>query len=119
MPATYDIEIEAGTSRLFVFALGDLDEDGEFVPLSNMAGAEVRLPIKWRTGEVTFSTSDDGGMTLDVEAATVSWPMSIALSRELPIGRLTRYEVEVEWSNGFQAVYLAGYIIVNRGDNND
>lgn len=117
MPAREDIDIVAGTSRHFAFQMGDYVDD-EFIPLENLQGAVVRLTLKWRLGEVVLS-SDDGGLVLDVDAAQVDWMITTEFSRTLPIGRLTQYEFEVEWSNGDQNVYLAGYIVVTRGENDD
>lgn len=119
MPAVYDLEIEAGTTARFIFAFGDLNEDDEFVPLDNMEGCIIRVSAKSRLVEMHFSSDVDGDLSFDPETATADWVITPETSRDFQIGRLTRYEVEVGWSNGDQNIYLQGHITTNRGENDD
>ncbi len=84
----------------------------------DIAGSIFVLTANWRGGSLTRS-SDDGGLVLDLAAATVTWPYTAEDSLHIPVGRVTRYTFERRVPAGEERIYAFGFIIGCGGDNND
>ena len=76
-----DIIIDRGTNYPTVFfAVGPVD----------LAGAVVRLDIRWIDQELSYSSAS-GDLTIDAESGIVTWHYTLATSRLLPLGAATTY----------------------------
>lgn len=67
-------------------------EDGSPLPV---AGRNFVLAVKWHGGSIRKSTTASDGLALDAETSTLTWTPSLAESRAIPLGRLSRYEIEL------------------------
>lgn len=95
-----------------------------FAPLVG-AGSQWRLTLRpYGAAHLTFTTLDGGlaarAGTAEVDGQTVpatilTWAYTAPQSRLIPLGRLTRIEVEHIAPGGFESLIAAGYIIGTGG----
>lgn len=86
--------------------------------LFDLTGSVFKFTLNWRGGSVERSSDVDADLTVDYDNSILVWSYTTAQSRELPLGRLSRYEVE-RWIGGTQRTLVCGYVIVSEGSNPD
>ena len=108
MAARYDFDIWRGNNQPAVKFIFPFDiASSSFI---------MRLTID----ETTYSySSDDGDLIIDETDNSVVWPYTVEISREIPLGKNSQYELERRVSGGEQRTYLYGYITGRGGLNDD
>lgn len=115
-PGIYDFTIVRGTTTPFEFQLKTVDVNGNE---TNLFFDDVRLSVS-SGGVLLFrKTLVDGGLVVsDPAEAQIKWTPTTAESRQIPLGALTTYEVEIRFESA-QDVYLTGTITGVGGLNDD
>jgi len=83
----------------------------------NLSGSEFRLTVS-ADGSTIEKTSGDTGFTIDTGDSTVTWEISVAESRIIPLGRLSTFELEWRLS-GRHEIVSSGTIEGLGGINDD
>ena len=115
MTASYDFEIERGSTVPPVqFRL----------PLDG-AGSEWRLKLRFPDDQFLALSTEAGTLTAEnvivdgVTKTLLTWPRTLEQSRQIPLGKVTAYELEQIEPSGGQRVWLDGYISGVGGLNDD
>lgn len=83
-----------------------------------IAGSRFKLNITWPGGSLVRASDVNPELAIDTANSILTWNYSAAQSRSLPLGRLSRYEIEM-WSGTIQQSVIAAYMIVDSGANPD
>ena len=90
-------------------------EDGSLLPV---AGRKFVLTVKWSGGLLRKDTSTADGFSLDAATSTAIWSPSLSESRMIPLGRVSRYEIELR-EGDLQLSIVAGSVTGVGGLNDD
>lgn len=64
------------------------------LPDVDLTGSTIEIEVTWARGSLLLSSADgDLDLEIDEDGSTVSWPYSIEQSEDIPIGRLTNFDV--------------------------
>ncbi|WP_264045539.1 hypothetical protein [Methylobacterium flocculans] len=74
-----------------------------------LAGRSLVLTLKWGGGRMRKESTTADGFTVDSTTSTVTWTPSLAESRAIPLGRLSRYEIELR-DGDLQITIVAGSV---------
>lgn len=113
-PAVVDFDLWRG-SNLPPVIFGLENEDGTPFPV---AGSEFVLSIRWGGGSIRKSTAVGDGFVLNETTSELAWSPTLAETRLVPLGRLSRYEVERR-IGGTQDTLISGFITGKGGNNDD
>ena len=113
-PVVVDFDLWRG-SNLPPVIWGLENEDGTPFPV---AGSEFVLTIRWAGGSIRKSTAASDGFALDAATSELAWSPTLAETRLVPLGRLSRYEVERR-IGGHQDPLITGSITGKGGNNDD
>lgn len=108
MAARYDFDIWRGNNQPWVKFIFPFDiSDSSFI---------LRLTME----EATYTySSEDGDLSIDASDNSVTWPYTVAMSRQIPAGKNTQFELEKYGPGNVQQTYLYGYITGRGGLNDD
>lgn len=81
-------------------------------------GSVFRLTVVTPTTTIVKSSDVDPELTIDLATSIVTWSYSTTESRLLPLGRLSRYELE-RLKDLTQQSVIAGYFAGKEGNNPD
>lgn len=116
--AEYDVPTKQGTDLRVYFVFRDSDEI-----LIDFTGHTCRFRAVWRNSVVLSKTSDE--LFTDAEDVAIAKTLGkIHLhlteqeTRQIPVGRLMNYAIELWQDNGDQRVILEGYLVGERGNDN-
>lgn len=111
-----DIPVTAGNTVTVTFKLQDADGSAYSGSLN---GAVFRWTASQRNGSLLTKRTDSGsGLALNEGDATVALTLTTAETRSLPIGKISRYELEYV-ADGEEISVARGFVNVTRGDNAD
>jgi hypothetical protein len=84
-------------------------------------GKSFQLTITWAGGTIEHGTSDAAPVLLiDTESSTVTWNYTVNESRQIPLGRIARYDLEARGLVGStQSTWIAARVVVEEGINTD
>jgi hypothetical protein len=121
MPAYWPMPLWAGNNQPAEFVLRD--SLGARVDLT---GVQARLRIVWPGGGITVASGVDAGLTIPDQTdpgsrGSIVFAPTLEQSRQVPTGRLARYELELRdfLSPGLEITALAGPVVVDGGNNPD
>jgi hypothetical protein len=118
LPATYDFTVVRGTSGPTQGLTVRLKAQSGNV-LVNIPYQDVRLSIYLRKVLLLRATLSGGQLVeSNLAEAEINWPMTVDISRQIPLGAKASYELEV-WNAGTQIVYMIGTITGLGGLNDD
>jgi hypothetical protein len=107
----YDMLVKRGTDthRIFRFK----DSSGAYIDLAGYT-------VKFHAGSGTSAIDQTLPplAALDPHFPGVSLHLTRVQSRTLPLGRLTRYSIEIWQPSGDQFVVVEGYLVGEQGDDN-
>lgn len=112
-PQTYDFPpLTRGDTEVLGFILSNQDTLTQLRALADLNGATVTWSLKTPGGlNIEKTTAADGGLTLDVAAATVTWSVTPADWANMT-GNSYTYKVRVTLPGGAVQTYLKGTIMV-------
>jgi hypothetical protein len=118
-PDIYDHEIQQGNDNPLIVRISTpngFDGSGsEWILTARFKGGSLVRRLSFGELSISIAPHPTTGLT----ATTITWGCPPEDSRVLPIGRLTKYELERQVPSGEQRTYLEGYMIVRRGNNVD
>ena len=103
--SSLDVVIRRGNNVPAV-AWALVGEDDNPLPVS---GRTFILAVRWRGGVIRKTTAASDGLALDAATSTLTWTPSLAESRAIPLGRLSRYEIELR-EGDLQVTIVAGSV---------
>ena len=111
-----DIPVTAGNTANITFQMNDADGD----PYSgSLDGAVFRFTCRQRNGSTLTKRTDSGtGLVLDVPTSQVRLSLTVAETRALPLGRVSRYELEYLAADE-EITVQRGFLTSSAGNNND
>lgn len=86
--------------------------------LFDLAGSVLKLRLIWPGASIARSSDSDADLVIDYPNSTLAWFYTSAVSRSLPLGRLTQYEIE-RWIADTQRTLVRGSISAVQGNNPD
>jgi hypothetical protein len=111
-----DISVTAGNTLAVTFELQDADGSAYS---GSLDGAVFRWTAKQRGGSVLTKRTDSGtGLALDENAATVALSLTVAETRSLPLGKVSRYALEY-LADGEEITVKRAFVVVTQDSNTD
>lgn len=113
MSSTYDFKIERGNNRKIMWRFHNGDNS-----LFNMAGSTFAMSITFRGGQILKHSNVDSNFLVDETESTLTWTPTLAETRLIRVGRVSRYELERRHAGG-QDTFLKGHITGVGGEVDD
>ena len=114
MSVEADIAISRGSNQAAARWILEGD-DGQ--PLRT-AGRQFILFVKWRRTTLRKVADETVGFALKADTATLSWSPSLEESRQIPIGQVARYEIEMR-EGDLQVKIISGSVTNSEGLDDD
>lgn len=85
----------------------------------DLTGSEIVLTVTANGAAILDLRSANSELDIDIGARTVTWPITVAQSRLIPLGSFARYELERRVPAGEERTYCYGTVTGKGGDNSD
>jgi hypothetical protein len=116
---TYNIKIRAGNSGTEANELGLVCQILVADEPYDLTGQDIIFRVIDAAGQQVIRKDSDDEITVDIETATITVPITVEESRTLAAAPLRmRYEMERQ-SGSLQRTFLVGDILIARGVNDD